>query len=106
MGRPGDTTSPPGPAKGPEDVDEGIHNFFTGQFAIIAIVLGILLGLVVIFALSFVVYRRKYKSLKRRVPSIWYNGGRNAQNMMVTTAALTVCFAMVKPRAGPTPPTR
>lgn len=23
MGRPGDTTSPPGPAKGPEDVDEG-----------------------------------------------------------------------------------
>ncbi|PIK49057.1 putative discoidin domain-containing receptor 2 [Apostichopus japonicus] len=94
----------PWTAKGPEDVDEGIHNFFTGQFAIIAIVLGILLGLVVIFALSFVVYRRKYKSLKRRVPSIWYNGGRNAQNMMVTNGGSNgvLCDGEAKSRTNPT----
>lgn len=79
IGVPINPTSAPGSPGGPNDATEGDgegSQFIDGRFAFIAVVLGILFGLVVIFALFFLVYRRKYKSLKRRVPSVWYNGGR------------------------------
>lgn len=82
----------------------GGSKFLDGQFALVAVILGILLGLVVIFALFFLVYRRKYKSLKRRVPSAWYMGRKSVRDNMVSqvTSNGVVFDTDVKSRTNPT----